>query len=284
MSIRELIHLISAKDYRFEIVTEGTQFKRKSVAEILAEYNSLEEYFKKIAELNKLTQIGIQLFAKNGTSWLRKGFFLIPITAVEKPLIPVESSTKPLQTPSKQNPMDTNAQILQIKLDMLNERMEEYKSRNKELERKNDELYTENTRLIRENGTIKDKHELEFKSKELDLKSEQSSGLNGVMESVKTLPPEAWQFLAGFIPNHPMGKLPQGNLEEGIGETGEKHENEDAQVYIDSLKSLLLSQPVEVVAMLSMVAESLINKPQNLKNIYVKLFPNSSNKTTNKTE
>ena len=271
MTLNELVSTITAKDYLFEIAMEGKQFKRKSVSEVLTEYDTLTDYFKKIAEIHNTNKLGVLLFAKNGTSFIRKGFFLVEISTVENA---VETSTIPLIPPFNHNPMDTNSQILQIKLDMLAERAEELKQRNKDLERKNDELFTENTRLIRENGITKDKYELEFKSKEFDLKKEQSGGLNGVMETVKTLPAEAWQFLAGLIPNHPMGKQ-AASQQEAIGEI-EQHTNSDAQVYIDSLVSILQNQPLEVVAMVSMVAESLINKPNSLKAIYLKFFPSIS--------
>jgi len=318
MTLKEIADTIEKKDYLFEILQEGKEFKRKSAPEVLMEYPSLEEYFRKVAKDHRTEKLGILLFVKNGNSFLRKGFFSVPIVAVEnaienstatvKPA--VDDSTKTVepaieravesphnflngnqsmaentqkqhfhhQTLSK--PMDAKAEILQVRLDFANQKVAELERRNKDLERKNDNLFNENTKLLRDNLTQKDKLELEYKQKSLELDSEKKSGLSGIMEEVKTLPPEAWQLIAGIFPNHPMNKTLNGS---GKEEEKAEHSDPDARLCIDGIQEALLNQTPETIGMISMLTQAFINNPGALHKVYLKFYPTETPKET-KTE
>lgn len=52
----------------------------------------LEDYFSKIARLNKVDQLSIQLFLRNGSSYKRRGLYFVPDIVAVAP-IATEKST-----------------------------------------------------------------------------------------------------------------------------------------------------------------------------------------------
>lgn len=306
MNLSELVYLIQTKNYLFEIKMEGKTFKRKSVSEVLLTHRSLTDYFQKVARSNKVSALGIALFAKNGSSFLRKGFFLVetePVEILNKPVEIVndfvEDFNEPIDFPNNsveeinsanlgsthcpihgvqnQPQMDAYSEILKVRLDYADQRSAELERRNKELERKNDELYNENLKITRENLTQKDKLDLEFKQKEFDLVTQQKSGLNGLMETAQNLPPEAWSLIAGLInPNHPLVK---GNNEAPAQLEGAtpKHQDPDAQTCIEMLDNILLHQKPENVGMIFTIVQSLVNNPEKLHKTYLQFNPAQNN-------
>lgn len=308
MKLADLVNLIQSRNYQFEIGVEGKTFKRKSATDVFNESGlSLLEYFKKIARLNKVNTLGIFLFAKNGTSFLRKGFFLVETLPVDdinksveeinesvdhinKTVEPINKSVEPINKSvdelgsthcpihgvQNQPQMDAYSEILKVRLDHADQRSAELERRNKELERKNDELYNENLRMTRENLTQKDKLELEFQKKEFDLVTQQKSGLNGLMETAQNLPPEAWSIIAGLInPNHSMAKPGQETpaLEGAI----KKHSDPDAQMCIEMVDNILLNQQPENVGMIFTIVQTLINSPELLRKTYFQFNPSQNN-------
>ncbi len=177
------------------------------------------------------------------------------------------------QTLSK--PMDAKAEILEVRLDFAKKTIQDLEKRNRDLERKNDNLYLENNKLLRDNFTQKDKLELDYKQKKLELESERKAGLSGIVEEVKSLPPEAWQFMAGMFPNHAMNKALNGG-KQAEGENESKHSDADAQLCIDTMNETLLNQSPEVVGMISMLSQAFINKPASLKQVYLKFYPQTT--------
>lgn len=305
MNLSELIHTIKSKNFLFEIIAEGLpSFGKHTVTHIEMIHGNLENYFNQIAKVNRLTTLSVQLYAKNGSSFLRKGFFVVDIPAV------VDSTTnqqqinksvdginehqqqinkvveeKPYTPTEKNNTMNITkdtVDLVQVKTEnkYLAERCEELKQRNKELERKNDEYYTENLKLIREKAVEKDKLELEYRKKELELAADKKSGLNGIVDEVKNLPPEAWNFIGGFFPNHPAAKglLQSGGQNSSESQlNGTKHSDPDAQSCIEVITDLLLKEKSEVVGMLALINEHLIKTPAHLKAVYDKFFPEKPN-------
>lgn len=311
MTLNDLIKLIHTKHYVFEASVSGkTHFGKLSADQADMLQGSLGNYFTTIAKANQVSTLTVSLFAKNGSSHIKKETVQVEIpqsieksTSVEKSTNPIEKST-PLvekstglfQAPvphtnqsltgyEKHTPMITKAdiEVVQLKTEnkYLGEKVDELKARNKELERRNDEYYNENLKLTREHATEKDKRDLEFKQKELDLATKQKQGLSGIMDEVKSMPPEAWQFIAGCLPNHPMSKglLPQAN-DSALNGNPAKHTDPDAQACIEVINSLLLNQSPEIVGMLAMLTEHLAINPPVLKAVYEKFFPQQTETTT----
>ena len=138
--------------------------------------------------------------------------------------------------------------------------------------------------MLRDNLTQKDKLELEFKEKKLELENEKQSGLSGIMENVNSMSPEAWQFIAGIFPNHPMNKGLNGSNQTEAKK--EAHSDPDAQLCIDTMNETLLKQSAETVGMITMLSQAFINNPSALHKVYLKFYPpkGTSKETTTQTE
>lgn len=281
MSIKEIADLITSKGYFFEVALPGKSFPLKSVDAVLAEYASVEDYLYNLAQKNHADQLGITLSSKNGSSHKKRGFYLVQLGAVAtvEPAVATAPCALHGTSPQSMNqPMDAPSEILRVRLEFAEQKSSDLERRNKDLERKNDDLYNENLRLLRENLIQKDKLELEFKQKELELAGEKQTGLNGIMEQVKSLPPEGWQFIAGLFPNHPMAKLAEqsGNAPTELLEGTKKHPDADANTCIEMLSELLLNQGAETVGMVSMVAQALTTRPEALKQLYLQFYPQTN--------
>jgi hypothetical protein len=288
MTLAELIDLIRSKQYLFEIIVPGSSpYGKQTIQRAEELYGSLESYFTKVAEGRHLKEITVALFAKNGTSSIRRDVVTVQMLDDTEPATTrvnsiIKAADTSAQTIKYEKPasMITKADIEVVQLRTENkylvEKVEELKQRNKELERKNDNYYTENLRLTREHATEKDKRDLEFKHKELALITQQKNGLSGIMDDVKTMPPEAWQFIAGLLPNHPMTKaLGQAPVQtESMQSSSDKHNDPDAQTCIELITSFLVKSNPELVGMMAMLTEHLTTHPAVLKAVYEKFFPN----------
>lgn len=286
MNIKEIATLITRKNYLFDIGIEGHLLNRKNIREVMQQHNSVEDYLHQLVEQHKASQLGVSLFSKNGSSFKKRGFYSVTTGAVattspdvatttnNEQSCPLHGTGDELSANQTVLTMNSQAEILQVRLEFANKQASDLERRNKELERKNDELYTENLKLTRENLTQKDKLELEFKHKEFDLVTEKQNGLNGIMEQVKGLPPEGWQFIAGLFPNHPMGKAEGSPV--GLVEGTKKHPDKDASICMDILNELLLGQSGETVAMVCMVAQTFISQPKTLQRAYAQFYPQPS--------
>lgn len=281
MSLSDLIKAIREHHYLFDVVVPGkTITGKQSIEQTEMMYGSLEAYFTKIASINNVQTLTVNLYAKNGNSPIRKATELVDIPNAEKsinPGTPVADKSQPV-SPQKMMPMITKADIEVVQLrtenKFLQERVEDLRTRNKDLERTNADLYNENTRLTRENATEKDKRDLEYQKKEIELNARQKAGLSGVMEELKSFSPEAWQFIAGLFPNHPMAKnFAQAPEQQAQLSGAEQHADPDSQTCIEVIDQLLLKQTPEVVGMAAMLMEHLVTKPEILKTVYGKFFP-----------
>lgn len=288
MTLDNLIHLIKSTNYLFEVIPEGgTSYGKQNRTQVDEIHGSIENYLKKIANAKGLKTLTVSLYAKNGSSLKRKD-----VVNIEIPEINTNSNEsnngsnngKASQIKYTKDMNHSEIEAVQLKTEnkYLSEKVDELKARNKELERKNDEYYNENLRLTREHATEKDKRDLEYKQKELDLLAKQKQGLSGIMEEVKTMPPEAWQFIAGLLPNHPMSKglLPPANNDNALNGTV-KHNDPDAQACIEVMDSLLLKQSSEIVGMVAMLTEHLVTHPTVLKAVYDKFFPETKDNSNN---
>ena len=300
MQLSDAINKIKSRDFIFEISIPGKiTLGKQTIAQAEAIDGTLENYFTRIAKANNAENIGIQLFSKNGTSHLRKDFFLVPINTNVDTSTLVSTEQKPslngLEPEIKKADMSTitkaDLENATIKLELQylkkdNQRLEE---RNKELEKKNTELHGEHLKVVRESALSKDQHDLEFQKKLLELEQGKKSGLNGLMGDIKEMPPEAWQMIAGLIaPNSPLakGQLLGASKDAVTEETATiKHPDESAQECIDTINSLLIEQQPEAVGAISMMVEKFCQEPKVLGFIYSKMFPATSKVTEeNKTE
>lgn len=66
----------------------------------------LEDYFNKIAKINKVDKLSIQLFLRNGSSYKRRGLYFVPDIVAVAPI-----ATKNIQTATEKS-MDATKNIL----------------------------------------------------------------------------------------------------------------------------------------------------------------------------
>ncbi len=303
-NLKNLCDQIREGKFWFEVCLTDKQgmFGKKTIAEAEALTGSLEHYFEKVGKANATQELGVQLFAKNGSSFLRKGFFLLQLPAVvDKGATVVDASTtaqasKPVQIVSASQPpviqgiappavklkpmenLKTEIENATLKTEnrYLTEKVDEQKNRIKELEKRCDEYYNENLKLNRDNTVQKDKLELEYQQKLFDVTTKQKAGLSGIMEDIKTMPPEAWQFIAGLVPNHPMAKaLHVAPAREGDLSGMSKHSDPDAQALLEHVNEYLAEKPAEIVGTLAMVLEYLGNHPESLAALYKQFYPDT---------
>lgn len=301
MTIRELNDILKYKKWLFEISISGRPlFGKRSLTEVENLSGTLEEYLQRVAKNNNTDILGITLFAPNGTSTIRKNFFLLPIAPVVTPTKTVEASTNivapstPVVEPKPINKMDNiKAEIenvrLAAELSFLKQRNSELEERQKKAEAKLDELYTENLKLNRqvneENGRLNLEHqkrlvelEREHDKKVNELDKDKKGGLSGIVDEVSKMPPEAWQFLAGLLPNHPMAKmLGPGTTEQTPKTDGAlgsaKHQNPDAQSCIDLISKLLVVHDAGAVGKITLLVEYFTKNNDALDTAYNTAFP-----------
>ena len=146
----------------------------------------------------------------------------------------------------------------------------ELAARIKKLEATEEKLQIENRDLLREHAIIKDRHELELKSKMHEVATQSKSGLDGVVDFLDKNP-GALEFVAGFFPNHAMNKAWTEETKEPVDGV-DKHEDEDAQVCIDSMiMPALLKMKSEEVGMIAVIIENLAKDPKYTHNLYAHL-------------
>lgn len=289
MTLAEAIKKIKEKNFLFEISIEGKKpFGKQTVEKAEMFSGSIEEYLKKVAQLNNCKQLVITLWAPNGSSFLRKDFFLVDMPAVVESTKSVDISTKSVDTSTTPKNIEsmnvTKSDIenasLKTELIYLKQKADDLEKRNKDLERKNEEYWNQNNKLQQENSIIKDKTELECERKLHSAAQSQKNGLSGIMSEIKETP-EILEFIAGFIPNHPMGKMlpaAENNQVTDNHVSFEKHPEQDGSTCIGMMIPLLNKQPGEKVGMIALIVENLCMNENNLKSIYGKLTENINKK------
>lgn len=298
MTTAEIVAKIKEKNYLFDLMADGrVLFKKQNPISVENLHGSLEDYLNKIAEINKANQLSVQLFTPNGSSYKSHGFFLVNtlpvvasattatktvasatnIVATETQLLGPENKTNPKMEQYATKSEVQNAQ-LNTEVRFLNEKVAELTERNKKLEKTNDELSHDYRKLLTESETNKAKYELDFKQKELALMSESKKGLSGIIDEAKNLPPQAWEFFAGFMKDHPMNAANKPTNQAAL--EGTKHKDGDAQACIDAIVGLLISAPTEAVAKITMLSEAFVKTPEHLDMVYNKFFPEKKETTT----
>lgn len=299
MTIQELNTILKTKNWLFEISISGRAlFHKHSLAEVETSHGSLEEYLKYIAKNNNVQALGINLLSPNGSSTKRQGFFLLQIEPVATPATNVATivatpatdvATLVVESKSLNKMENIKAEIenarLLAELGFVKQRNSELEERQKKAEHKLDELYTENLKLNRqvneENGRLNLEHqkrlielEREHDKKVNDLDRDKKGGLSGILDEAKNMPPEMWQFLAGLLPNHPMGKMLAPGTPaptENLGSA--KHSNVDAQSCIDLINTLLVKHDAEGVGKVTLLIESYLKNNDALNAAYDSAFP-----------
>ena len=277
MNLSDAINKIKERDYAFEISVEGkAPFGKERVSSAEAKSGTLYDYFSRIAKFNNTRSLGIQLYTPNGTSWIRKDFFLVDIPAVVESTKIVDPSTTDQQqqnTPIKHatsmvTKSDIEAATLKVENTFLKERTAEYAERIKKLEQRQDELIHENNKLSRENVTVKDKTELEWQQKLNAEQAKNKQGLSGIFDEIKDNP-ETLKFIAGFFPNHGMNKaLSEKSENNPVNGAETKHTDPDAQACIEMMMPLLHQKSGEQVGMICMIVEDLCLHDTHLINLY----------------
>jgi hypothetical protein len=292
-SLKEIIEQIKARpNFVFDITAGAKSLAKKhSASEAEAMHGSLENYFAKITEHHKGQDVAVTLFAPNGSSYLRKNFFLlstIPVveqstvstTKVETPTTKVEplGATDNIIKKPTMSEFATKTDIENAKLSTENkflaEKVDEQKERIKKLERDNDELNANYRTLRTQHETNHTKHELEYKQKVLEIENNRKAGLGGIVEDVKSLPPEAWEFFRGVF-----GKEGPKDNKPGL-EGPKKHADADAQACIDGIGEVLLTAGVDTCGKIALIVESMAKDPKILNVIFDKLFPGQQKQET----
>jgi len=303
MKPAELKELILSKNYLFEVSsnTGSKTYGKQTYAQVKDMHESFENYLNKIAKAQNTKQLGVQLYQKNGSSALKKGFFLVDIEAVVDSTHNVEVSTKPVSTPTTviQNTVDKNPSNkmediktiventrLSTELKYLQTENDRLRESNKKLDQQNDTLHAEVLKLMRELNTKEASLDLDFKKKELELMSEQKRGLSGFMDDVKSLPPEAWTFLGSIFSKNGNKQIASAEGSENDLSGLKKHPNPDAQGAIEQAYELMVEQRPEVVGMLVSLTDYFCKHTDHLILAFKKFFPGAvtENTGTNGTE
>lgn len=280
MTIKEVKDLILKKNYSFEVSSDrpGVRYGKQRLETVEQIHGSFEEYLRQLARVQKKDQLGIQLYQPNGSSFLRKDFFLISIEPVVDSTKTVAPSTpsvasEPQKNTTKMDDITAKIENAQLKTEVrfLSEQVDALKHRNKQLDQKNDELTSQVTNMSRELATKGDKLDMEYRKKELDLLSEKKAGLSGLVEEVKNLPPEAWDFLSGvFLKNAPAKKTIDSSS------TVPRHSDPDAQISIEAIYNLLVNKEPAIVGMIAMLTDYFCRYPDHLAITVQKFFPNET--------
>lgn len=289
ISVKEFADHLGRTRHYFKIMLPGTiTAEMQDKEHVENQHGDFVSYLKKIARSNNLKELSISTMVKNGSSTLKKAFFIVdtdavvgaPTTPTTAPTTTPTVPTIPVTpTPNTSSSMDTLTAIenakLSIELQFTKKRAEELEEKNKSLERKVDTLHEDNVKLVRENGITKDKSDLEIEKAKVEALSKKSEGLSGVIDEVTKIPKEGWQFLAGMFPDHPMNKMlnapASGTTEQLNG--SEKHENSDAQAFIELINENLVTLTPENISMITMLIDAFKKKPELLLKIYTTVYP-----------
>ena len=294
MLLSEAIKKIKENNSIFEISIEGKKtFGKTRIEQAEMHAGSLEDYFKRIAKHNNVKTLAVNIYRPNGSSMVRKDFFIVDIPAVVDATNIVDSATNNVdeqqqQKPTKQSDMsnvtraDIDAATLKVENQFLKKDVDTLTERVKKLEVKEDRLLNENRDLLRENATIKDKADLELKTKMHEVAAASKDGLSGILDTVEKNP-DLIKALVGFFPNHPMNKL-LNNSEETEEINGvEQHDDADAQTCIDDIIIPSLNKlGSEEVGMISIIIEHLSKNEKALVNLYNAVTKPKAEKTESK--
>jgi len=300
VSLSNLIQILTEKKYIFQVTIPGSPicFGKKTIEEALLDAPSLQEFFTRIAQRNKAHQLIVKCFTKNGSSYKSKESHILlfdqSFTVVAPATTSVASATtfvaNNTQTATNVATTATNhsgdlrgmydevktynavsTDAIRIEMTYLKRDLEETKRREKKLEQEVEELRITNRKLLTETEISKQRHEIDLKEKMLEKDAEKSQGLNGVVESLANIPPEAYQFIAGLFPNHAMNR----QLQQG-GAQGMEGVNDSNRFMLTNIQNTLSHQPEEVVGMVQGLIEKFVQSPANLAKVYEKFFPQQS--------
>ena len=289
MKISEFKDAVLEKNLLFEVasVRPGVKFGRQTKDSCIATDGSIEAYLTKIAEHNNLNTLHVQTYSRNGTSAIPRGFFQVEIkptvdTPTPRPEIPTPRP-EPAKTNAYMDKNDLRAEIENAKLTtevaFLKRENEELRRINKNLEQRNDLLFAENNKLNTAYNNEKERVDLEYRKKEIEMMAGQSKGLNGIIESASKLPPESWALankaLDGLLMKINPNYKPAAALE---GANTPTHENPDAQTIITALQEQLVSQRPEVVGIIGALAGYYIIEPEAAGQAYQEMIKKQQQK------
>lgn len=305
-TISEAESHIRSKRYFFNIASNNPSKKYgwHSLEDVNRNHGGFEPYLKKVAESMACDQVVINMRSPNGTSFLNRGFFLVntkPVEKVAAEINPstlgstkVETKTTTSTEPTKPHTMDHTTAVenvgLKTELRFLNQDNERLKESNKKLEQRNEELFNEVSKLTRELATTGAKHDLDYQKKEIELMQKQKNGLGGIVDELKSMPPETLGMIIGmFKPDHPMLKNGTFNknasrdtsgIEEAKVLDGTKHEDADTQALIKDVYELLIKEKSATVGMIAALTEYFVKHNEHLVLTFKKWFPDEAKDPT----
>lgn len=306
MTIKELQDTIIKKRYFFEVISNNpnTKFGRKTLEDVERAHGSFEEYLRKIAEAHKMKQVQVKVQSKNGTGFANKGSFWVEIVPVAKidnidtapiksigSVEPIANTTieKPIITPTP-NKMDVSEIVKaaedRIELKLMKRDNEALLIQNKDLQKKVDDYVDKITDLSRQVAVKGDETEIKHQRELLRLEKDAKGGLSGIVEELKNQPELLGTILSVFQPNNPIVKaMAQKIATENGGSTNSgysngdesleglgKHENEDAQAYIEEVYKLLISADAGNIGMIGALIEYFLKFPNHLTIVYKKFI------------
>ena len=320
MTISELKNKILAKGWQFKFISPNplkkNDFGWKNLEQAEKEYGGFDSYLRKISESQGLKQLNIDTKAKNGSGFKKTGIFLVEIepianigniekiepVKIEEPIKSISAinnfenavSHEVTKTPitvntpiisSNPQKMDDIRTVIEnatmkTELQFLNAEANRLRETNKKLDQKNEDLYNEVSRLTRELGTISAKTDLDFQKKEIELLSQQKSGLGGIVEEVKSMDPKTLgMIISVFQPNNQAVKAMMGGDNNDNGQaasslSGAKHEDSDTQSFIeDNIYPMLTAMSTGAVGMVGGLIEYFAKYPDHLALTYKKWLP-----------
>lgn len=156
--------------------------RKEPVERIVAKYGSLSGCICKLSQDNGSSDIMVETFSPNGSSYRRRGRKLIMSSEIMAKGLAGAPAPAPIQpfalaapSPATATPAEA---ALQFQIQMLQREISKETARADREETDRKRLERENARLERENNTKDDKHNLELKANEIS----QQNSLNGFMQ------------------------------------------------------------------------------------------------------
>lgn len=304
IDLKDFVDKLRRSGHYVELSMPGKQMHRQKIIEIQNSHGDPEEYFRRIADENKVKSLSATTYTKNGTSWTRKEFFIVTIPAVANNTNEtneatnntnssanntneITNNTNSTPTSDKTNSMsDVKQEIenikLSTKLEYAERRLRELEDANKKLSQSNDKLVEDNMQLLRDKNLADDRAELKIKEAKLESDQARINGLGAIdqiTDAVTKMPKEAWILLGSFKKDNPFKHyLPEGSNEneseeESLSGSMGKHSDPDAQTFIEAIYSMLITRSPEDVTMITQLIEDFGIKPEVLKKVYAQLHP-----------
>ncbi len=286
---------VKAKGLMFSALIPGLPEKRYTASQAESDHGSVAQMLTNLSAIHKINPLPVQLYARNGSSHIKKGFFLVEINraveningtveninnTVEKSNNTVENINRAVEKSNKavednNGRVDVRTQIENARLTEANRhllgQLDDTKQRLRKEEERSGVLFNETLDLQRKLASQKDRLELEYATKKLELEKDRQGGLSGLVGELNENP-ELVKALIGLInPKHPMFDQNNQALLSGGCECP-KHPEADGKMIIDTIVKALITQKVEVLGMLQIVIGSYLMKPALLKEAYDKFM------------